>query len=209
MRWIRARRVVGLALLPIVAASAIGAPSPPSTLAFLGDSILQQMTPVQGSLPEPFSGATNLATSGYVVAQIRMKVPSIPGTATQVLIEGGVNDLFLGTASAIVPGYAAMLRSIPTDKQVVLAGILPVDEAALRSDLSALIDNARIAAINAQLVALCRAFANCVPASSAMSMNMTGKTVDGIHLKQTTYKEWAALVEIALAARVARKIAAN
>lgn len=210
MPWIRARRVVGLALVSVVTASAIGAarsPSPPSTLAFLGDSILQQMTPVQPSLPDPFARATNLAISGYVVAQIGARVPSIPSTATEVLIEGGVNNLLLGTASDIVPGYTAMLRSIPSDKQVILGGILPVDEAALRSDWPPLVNNTKIGAINAQLVALCASFANCVSAKAVMAMDMTGKTVDGIHLKHTTYAEWAALVETTLAAGSLRKTA--
>ena len=132
------------------------------------------------------------------------------GPAKQVLIEGGVNNLLLGTAPDIVPGYAAMLRAIPSDKKVILGGILPVDEAALRADWPPLVNNAKIANINAQLVALCASFSNCTSAKSVMAMDMTGKTVDGIHLKHSTYQEWAArIAETMAVGRLTKTAAAN
>jgi lysophospholipase L1-like esterase len=167
---------------------------PPSALTLLGDSILHQMAPIQSSLPPPLSGATNLGVNGSVVAQIAGRISLIPSTATHVLIEGGVNDLISGSASDIVPGYAAILQSIPRSKHVIVAGVLPVDEAALSAAYRQLVDNAKIAAINTQIVTLCASFPNCVPARSLMSMNMSGKTLDGIHLKDATYREWPALL---------------
>ena len=70
----------------------------PSTLVLLGDSIIDQMRPVQRTLPAPFSRATNLGVSGEVVAQIADQVRSIPTNATHVLVEGGVNDLAKGAS---------------------------------------------------------------------------------------------------------------
>jgi lysophospholipase L1-like esterase len=173
----------------------------PSTLTLLGDSILQQMATVQRSLPASFSGAMNLGVAGYVVAQIGSRVSAIPSTATHVVIEGGVNNLLQGSAADIVPGYAAMLQSIPSNMRVIVVGIMPVDEAALRPGwLLRLVDNTKIAALNAQIASVCVSFPNCVPASSVMSMNMTRRTVDGIHLKATTYQEWAALLTPSLVA---------
>ena len=72
--------------------------------------------------------------------------------ATSELVEGGINDLARGgTASDEVRGYAAILRSIPIDKHIILVGILPVEEPLISFGLRRLLNNSRIADINAQL----------------------------------------------------------
>jgi lysophospholipase L1-like esterase len=170
-----------------------------SSLVLMGDSIIQQMAPVQSRLPAPFSRATNLGVSGEVVAQIAAHVRSIPSTATHVLVEGGVNDLARGgSASDVIKGYAAILHSIPRDKRIIVVGILPVDEALIPPGVRTLLNNSRIAAINAQLVSLCASLPNCTPAHALMSMDMSGKTMDGIHLKAATYREWPGLLATTL-----------
>ena len=170
-----------------------------SPLVLLGDSIIQQMAPVQSTLPVPFSRATNLGVSGEVVAQIAAQVRSIPTTATHVLVEGGVNDLARGgSASDVIKGYAAILHSIPSDKRVIVVGILPIDEALIPPGVRTLLNNSRIAAINAQIASLCASLPNCTPARGLMSTDMSGKTVDGIHLKAATYREWPGLLATTL-----------
>ena len=133
------------------------------------------------------------------MAQIADQVRSIPNTATHVLVEGGINDLARGRVSDIVLGYAALLRSIPSSKRVIVIGVLPIDEALLPPlDARKIFNNSTIAEINAQIVSVCTSFTNCVPARALMSMNMSGKTIDGIHLTASAYGEWPAMLEATL-----------
>ena len=112
-----------------------------SPLVLLGDSIIQQMAPVQSTLPAPFARATNLGVSGEVVAEIAAQVRSIPTMATRVLVEGGVNDLAGGgSASDVIKGYASILHSIPSDKRIIVVGILPVDEALIPPGMRTLLN---------------------------------------------------------------------
>jgi lysophospholipase L1-like esterase len=170
-----------------------------STLVLLGDSIIDQMRPLQWKMPPPFSRATNLGVSGEVVAQIADQVRSIPSSATHVMIEGGVNDLIRGGSdSDVIAGYAAIFRSISRDKRIIVMGILPVEERLIGPDLLKLVNNFRIAGINAQLASSCSSIPNCTPALSLMSMDMSGETRDGIHLTAKAYREWPAMLEQAL-----------
>jgi lysophospholipase L1-like esterase len=168
----------------------------PSTLVLLGDSIIDQMRPVQWTLPAPFSRATNLGVSGEVVAQIADQVRSIPTKATHVLVEGGVNDLAKGASeSDVISGYAAIMHSIPSDKRIIVVGILPVEESLIPPGLRRLLNNSKIAEINARLVSSCTSLPNCTPARTLMSMDMSGRTKDGIHLTASAYGEWPAMLE--------------
>lgn len=171
--------------------------TPGPRIALLGDSLFAQMVGVQSSLAAPFNTAQNIAVSGVVTADIVPTVARISPSATHVIVGGGINNFSAGTAAQIVPNYGRILKSIPPEKMVIAVGVVPVDWEllnALRPDLASKIDNARIAAINAQIVALCRSFANCRPALSAMQMDMVGKTSDGMHLTPASYHAFVAAI---------------
>lgn len=153
-------------------------------VAMLGDSITSQMAPRQSSFRAPFDGATNLGVSGNTTAMMLARVGSIPSSATHVVIQGGTNDLL--NLFDPLPNYAAILNAIPSSKRVIVFGILPVDESAIRLDYLPYLNNALIHQENVAISALCHTYANCVVATGIMAKPMKGKTVDGIHpLAQT------------------------
>jgi lysophospholipase L1-like esterase len=122
-----------------------------------------------------------LGVSGTITSQILKTVSGI--TTNTVIVEGGINNLVFGSGDQIILNYTYILQAIPSTKKVIVVGIIPIDEAQLRiSRPTDTETNAQIAAINAQLVALCKSFPNCTPALQVMSKSMTGLTVDGIHL---------------------------
>jgi lysophospholipase L1-like esterase len=175
-------------------------PSPVSAC-FLGDSVVSQMAGAP-NLAAPLNSASNLGVSGNTVAQIAARVGSI-GSANTVFLEGGTNDAFgLSSWAGVVPGYKSILQSISQLKRVVIVGVPQVDEAQLVASWGAtatnVLNNANIASYNAQLAAYCSGWINCVIATQAMSMNMTGKTNDGIHLKSSAYAEWTTRIAAAL-----------
>lgn len=163
------------------------------SLAMLGDSIIAQIAPHQAGMQVPFAGASNLGVSGNTVAQINARVSSIPAGATHIILEGGTNDLLgLGTDAGIIPGYTAMLNAIPSGKKVIIAGIPQVDESLMSANYLLYLNNAKIAAVNAQLVTLCTSYPNCVPATDLMNLSMVGKTTDGIHFNEAGRSAWVA-----------------
>ena len=100
------------------------APQPPAIrLTMLGDSIIAMMAPQQPSLPPPVNSAVNLGVGGQNTTSIKKQVASIPATTTHVLLEGGINNYFLGTSASILTDYAAMLDAIPASMRVVVLGI--------------------------------------------------------------------------------------
>lgn len=164
-----------------------------SNVAMLGDSIISQMSGVQAAMPSPFTGATNLGVSGQTTAQIAARVTSITASSTHVMLEGGVNDFILNNSStAIVPGFTTMLNAIPSTQRVILLGLPQVDEAVVNPANN--LTNARINAVNAQLITLCSSYPNCIPATAWMNMNRNGKTADGLHFTAASYQDFATAV---------------
>lgn len=139
---------------------------------FIGDSIIAFMP--TGLLPP---GSVNLAVSGHITSQILADVPHIPANARTVYVEGGINDMLNLIPGQIVPDYAKIIAGIPKGAQVKVIGILPVNEAQLATnrDFAKYVDNAKIAAINAQIAPLCTGRCSTVPAPTGVA------TVDGIH----------------------------
>lgn len=168
----------------------------PSRLYVIGDSIMAQMTPVLSAQPAPIADAYNLATRGNSVAEIVALVPLISKSATAVLVEGGTNDLVgLDDDSNIVPGYTTILEKLTPTKRVILIGIPQIDEAALEiahPGWTKYLNNARIAAQNAKLIALCKSYTNCNPAIAVMSQSQVGHTIDGIHFQPDNYRTFTA-----------------
>src|SRR5258707_15526312 len=120
---------------------------------FIGDSIIAFMP--AGLLPP---GAINLAVSGNMTPQILASVARIPPNAAVVYVEGGINDLLNPNLGAnTVADYAKILATIPKTSQVKVIGILPVNEAQLahNRDFLQYVDNAKVAALNAQIAPLC------------------------------------------------------
>jgi lysophospholipase L1-like esterase len=167
-------------------------------VAIFGDSIIEQMTPVQPSLAPPFNTALNYGISGQVSGQIADRVRA---AAPTVFLEGGTNDLLNpGLGDNIVASYRRMLDKL-SGIQVRIIGIPPVDEAALRPDWRPFINNAKVAEINAQLADLCRSYSNCHPIITAMQFNMSGHTLDGIHLRPAGYLVWTSSLASVVAIR--------
>jgi hypothetical protein len=165
----------------------------PREIAIFGDSIIEQMAPLQQQLELPLGSAKLLGWSGNTIEQLSGRVGSIPSTAQEIMVEGGVNDIInFGTADSIVSGYRTILNAIAPNKHVVLIGILPIDEGALRwPEWLPRLNNRVIAEVNANLTVLCHQFPNCAAAKESMTMDVTSKTRDGIHLTLSGYKEWA------------------
>lgn len=175
---------------------------PVTSSCFMGDSIVANMAGAP-SLSAPLNSTSNLGVSGYTIGQIAGQVGSI-GSASHVFLEGGTNDLFgNGSGAPIMPTYKSILNSIPQTKKVVIVGIPPVDEVQLIASWGPtgpnVLNNTNIASYNAQLTAYCAGWVNCVIATQAIAMNMTGKTSDGIHIKSANYAEWTSRIAAALA----------
>lgn len=173
----------------------------PVTSCFLGDSLVANMAGAPG-LASPLSSTSNLGVSGNTVAQILARVGSVTGN--HVFVEGGTNDAFgLGTWSGVMSGYKSILQSIGQSKRVIVVGIPPIDETQLLATWGAgtnnVLNNTNIASYNAQLASYCSGWVNCVIATQAMAMDMTGKTSDGIHIKAGNYAEWTSRIAAALA----------
>ena len=170
-------------------------------LALVGDSIVAQTNASVTNLPPPFPRLRFDGVSGDRVDQIAARVAPAFGAATDVFVQGGINDLLVGTGSRIVPGYRQILDGIPPTKRVIVVGIIQVDEVALaiaHPGWSPRPTNSEIARVNTELTRLCRSYANCTPAIDAMAMTMAGKTADGIHFHAGTYHEWTARLATAL-----------
>jgi lysophospholipase L1-like esterase len=117
-------------------------PTPAAQIAIFGDSIIQIMA--SGNPVAPFDRALNAGVGGQTSGQIADRVTA---AAPIVFLEGGINDQL---RDEIVPNYRRMLDKL-TGVRVVIIGIPPVDEALLDVDLAKIINNAKIAKINAQL----------------------------------------------------------
>jgi lysophospholipase L1-like esterase len=172
-------------------ASAQRPPTPPpaAQVAIFGDSIVQAMA---GSNPiAPFDRALNAGIGGQTTREIADRVTA---AAPIVFLEGGTNDLMFNLPlDGIVPNYRRMLDKL-TAVRVVIIGVPPVDEALFNVNRARLINNAKIAQINAQLAHLCSQYSNCKTATAAMEFNMADKTLDGIHLKPETYTAWTTVL---------------
>jgi hypothetical protein len=171
-----------------VALSGCNEKQPPLSIiadvAIYGDSIVALMV---GNLVTPqFDNALNMGIVGNSASQIAERVQPI---ARIIFIEGGINSLggITQDPNPIESSYGRILAKL-ADVQVRLIGILPVDEAALPPEHVGLITNAKIAAANAKLIAVCKQYSNCVAVTDMMQMDMAGLTDGGIHPKPTSYK---------------------
>jgi GDSL-like Lipase/Acylhydrolase family len=174
------------------------APQPPAIhLTMLGDSIIAMMAPQQPTLPPPFKSAVNLGVGGQDTTSIKKQVASIPATTTHVLLEGGINNYFLGTSASIFTDYAAILDAIPASMRVIVLGITQVDESAYGAEhqvWKTLFSNPRIADTDFQINALCASHSNCVVATEAQNLSMVGRTIDGLHPNAAGYAALAPLI---------------
>jgi hypothetical protein len=174
------------------------APPPPAIrLTMLGDSIFAMMAPQQPSLPPPVNSAVNLGVGGQDTTSIKKQVASIPATTTHVLLEGGINNYFLGTSASILTDYAAMLDAIPASMRVVVLGITQVDESAYSDEhqvWKTLFSNPQIADTDSRINALCASHSNCVVAAEAQNLSMVGRTIDGLHPNAAGYTALAPLI---------------
>jgi len=172
-------------------------PSPAIHLTMLGDSIIAMMAPHQPSLPPPFNSAVNLGVGGQDTTSIRKQIALIPPNTTHVLLEGGINNYFLGTSGAILPDYAAMLDAIPASMRVVVLGITQVDEShyGVQGQIwKTRFSNSTIAATDLRIDELCARHRNCVVAAEAQNLGMTGRTIDGLHPNAAGYAALAPLI---------------
>ena len=170
-----------------------------SSVTFLGDSIAGQMSGSLGSLPVPLNGSSLLGVSGNTAAQVAARVGNVSGSATHVVIQAGANDLFgLNNESGILPAYTAMLNALTPTKRVLVVGVLPPDHVQLAltwgAGDAALLSAERVASVNARIATLCASYQNCTAVTAAMSMDMTGKTTDGIHFLTSGYQQLGAIL---------------
>lgn len=167
----------------------------PFVLSIIGDSIISNMIAlnVQSSLPYPFPYAQNLGVSGDKITQIQARLSSIASNVTHVILEGGTNDMLQSVDSNIIPGYTAILNSLTPTKRVILMLIPPIDEATWDPSRLQFLNNTKIASMNAQLTTLCANYTNCFM-TDIKSMNMSGKTMDGLHPSASTYQEIANII---------------
>ena len=164
-------------------------PPPAAQVAIFGDSIVQAMA--RSNPIAPFDRALNAGIGGQTTREIADRVTA---AAPIVFLEGGTNDLWFNLPlDGIVPNYRRMLDKL-TAVRVVIIGVPPVDEALFNVNRAQLIDNAKIAQINAQLAHLCSQYSNCKTATAAMEFSMADKTLDGIHLKPETYTAWTTVL---------------
>ena len=178
------------------------APQPPVVhLTMLGDSIIAMMAPLQPSLPPPVNSAVNLGVGGQDTTSIKKQVASIPANTTHVLLEGGINNYFLGTSNSILEDYAAILDAIPVSMRVVVLGITQVDESAYSTQQQVwktLISNSQIDAMDSRINEICARHRNCVVATEAQTQSMVGRTIDGLHPNAAGYAALAPLISATL-----------
>lgn len=155
---------------------------PKPKLAMLGDSLIANLatTNQQSTLPEPFKNAMNLGMHGDTTAQISTRIPKIPA-GLPVLLEGGANNISLGSQDQVVPNYTAMLDALSSHR-VILLGIVQWDET-----VAAAGSNAKISALNSQINALAIGRPNVVVATDAQALSMVGLTIDGEHPSPAGY----------------------
>lgn len=109
---------------------------------YLGDSIIAGL-----------GGSSNMAVSGAATSRIAEQHQ--PASAKAIFYEGGINDIGNNWDGEILPNYRLMFARKPYMARAYLIGILPVDESKLDEGWRAVASNAKIAALNDQIAALC------------------------------------------------------
>jgi lysophospholipase L1-like esterase len=165
-------------------------------VAFLGDSITANKAAAQGQLPAPFSVADLRGVSGNTAAQVAARRGQVAAGTTRIIIQAGTNDLLgLDDETGIIPAYTTMLdyfRDNFPNARVLVIGIPPIDEAAIRQDWRPYLAHTRTTRVNASIANLCAQYANCTTVMGGL--DFTGKTTDGIHLTTAGYQTLAAAV---------------
>lgn len=157
---------------------------PPGSIILIGDSIIE---PIDGPAIDP--RAVNLAISGDSTGGMAHRATSYRSLsrAAAVVLEGGINDIRRGAIfdAKIAGHYRDMMKAAAGTPRIFMVGILPIDERSLDKSYSGY--NDRIAAVNAQLRALCASEARCRMVDTSAMVDNTGNlrtdfTRDGRHL---------------------------
>lgn len=198
-------RILGLIFLLVFGILSLSGASQERRVLMVGDSIVQQMVGHQRALPSTIRTARLAGVGGQTARQIADRVTAL-SFARLVVLEAGTNDLFgLNQDDGIVPAYRSMLDALKSAARVVVIGIPPVDESQLFASWGQpgldVLNNARIASINAGLAGLCAGYSNCIVATSVMHMDMTERTTDGIHFTADGYQLLAEALQPYLSAQ--------
>jgi lysophospholipase L1-like esterase len=158
----------------------------------IGDSIIHQMRPFQQRMPYPLSDAQNHGVSGETSYMIAERLRNLLNPSIRyIFIEGGVNDFMFGLDNCIVNNYRSMIDPIRDDVTLYLIGILPVHDPSLIRDFRDKISSAKIEKIDNDLRGLCGKRINCHWMHNVQLMDVSGLTIDGLHLNYRGYRALA------------------
>ena len=160
---------------------------PPGAVVFLGDSITQGLAAAAVA-----SLSINYSISGQRSDQLLKSLEQYPSLsrASAVVLTIGTNDVVQGRVADLAQTYAEILRAVPAAVPVLMNTIPPIRgehaEGALR---------ARAAAVEA-----CARDARCrlVDLHAAALSHGNALAEDGVHLTESGYIAWAALLRNSL-----------
>jgi lysophospholipase L1-like esterase len=130
----------------------------PNAPVILGDSIMFYIP----GLTATFPSVVNLAIVGDTTSGILARLPNYRSlsTATVVVLEGGVNDMFFdaGHDATVIENYRRIINTIANQAPIALLGAFPVDENVQKAQPGW---NTRINRIDDHIFSLCRANPRC------------------------------------------------
>jgi len=148
---------------------------------FLGDSIYAPLEAKQLG-----SNAVNMAVIADPTGRILKRIADIPEDATDIFLEGGLNDLVYGRYDLALSNYAAIFKALPPAAKIHFAGVLPVDEQRLPAIYAVYVSNQKLAAFNAQIRPLCERHPGCrwmpppfesMPSSDGIHPDAAGRAI--------------------------------
>ncbi len=180
--------------------------APERSVQFIGDSFIQGLCVSAVASP-----AVNFGIGGDTTLGILQRIPQYPSlqTASSIVLAAGFNDMWRHANDEIVDNFQSIVRSLPADVPLVMMAVFPVDE---RVEPAFAGRNARIAALNVGLEALCKATPRCTfldingqLRDESGNLSMQYQDGDGLHLSSVGNAVWIS----ALKPLVAKHTAAN
>jgi lysophospholipase L1-like esterase len=165
---------------------------PDEAVIFIGDSITEGLCVSAVTTPAVNFGIGNDTTLG---ALERMGAYTSLARVRAVVLAIGVNDLQRRSNEEILANYQRILELIPAQTTVVVSGVLPLGEEALRKRVGS--ETHRLKNLNEQLLLLARnraatTFVDAGPELADSSGFLRGNyhEGDGVHLSPEGYAVW-------------------
>ena len=171
---------------------------PNEAVLFYGDSLIQGLA-VQAASDKAVNYGIGHATTAMVYQQI-VKHKGLE-RASVVVISVGINDILSGKVTDIIPKYRLILSNLPSDTNILIGLIQPIDEDVLgRPGTSKIISD-----INQGLILLCDSDqrVSCLSIASLLT-NEQGQLAssyhigDGLHLSSEANAIWLQQLQLTL-----------